>query len=108
MKRYLPWGAAVAVVLIVSVAALGRARDEAPADNPADSGRSAVLGPTDVAIAARADLIAGVPVSGTLEPAVDIRLTAPIPQVVEAVLVKEGETVRQGQLLARFRSEERR
>jgi len=50
------------------------------------------------------DLIAGVPVSGTLDPAVVIRIASPIPEVVEAVYVKEGEAVHQGQALARFRT----
>ncbi|HEU5321505.1 MAG TPA: efflux RND transporter periplasmic adaptor subunit [Methylomirabilota bacterium] len=104
MKRYLIAGALVGAALIVLVAARHGGRGETAARAVLDSGRVAVLGPTDVASAARADLIAGVPVSGTLEPAVDIRIASPIPEVVEQVLVKEGQAVRQGQVLARFRT----
>ncbi len=103
MKRYLIVGALVGGALLVLVAARRGGRGEA-ARAAADTARVAVLGPSDVAPAARTDLISGVPVSGTLEPAVDIRLASPIPEVVEQVLVKEGQAVRQGQVLARFRT----
>src|SRR5262249_54304805 len=65
---------------------------------------ASVLGPNDVAPVAKADLIAGIPLSGTLEPAVDVRIASPIPEVLEAVLVNEGEAVKKGQVLARFLS----
>jgi RND family efflux transporter MFP subunit len=64
-----------------------------------------VLGASDVAIVERRDLAVGIPVSGTLEPAVDVRIKSPIPEVLEEVLVKEGQAVSRGQVLARFRSE---
>jgi membrane fusion protein (multidrug efflux system) len=68
-----------------------------PAARPA-----AVLGPNDVWTMAPTDLIAGVPVSGTLEPNVDIKINASTPEVLEAVLVKEGQAVHRGQVLARL------
>ncbi len=104
MKGYLIAGALAGGALIGLVAARRAGRGEAAVHAAADSGRSAILGPGDVALAARTDLIAGVPVSGTLEPAVDVRIASPIPEVVEAVLVKEGQAVRRGQVLARFRT----
>jgi RND family efflux transporter MFP subunit len=64
-----------------------------------------VLGPRDVAVVARADLVAGLPVSGTLAPAIDVRLTAPVAEVVAEVLVREGQRVQRGQVLARFRTD---
>ncbi len=69
----------------------------------ANSAGPVLMAASDVAVAAPADLAAGVPVSGTLAPGVDVRLTAPVAEVVDEVLVREGEAVRQGQLLARFR-----
>lgn len=63
---------------------------------------AAVLGPNDVWTAKRSDLIAGVPVSGTLEPGVDIRINAPTPEVLQQVLVEEGQAVNKGQVLARL------
>jgi RND family efflux transporter MFP subunit len=94
------------LLLLVLVAACGtRGRAATPASAAAaETSHAAVLGPNDVAAVRAADLVAGVPVSGTLQPSVDIRIASPIPEVVEAVLVKEGQPVRQGQVLARFRA----
>jgi len=44
-----------------------------------------------------------VPVSGTLAPAIDIRIGAPIGEVIDEVLVREGQAVSKGQVLARFK-----
>jgi RND family efflux transporter MFP subunit len=63
---------------------------------------ASVLGPNDVATVEKTDLVEGIPVSGTLEPGVDVRIASPIPEVLEAVLVNEGERVTKGQPLARF------
>jgi len=106
MKRYIILGALAGVALIAVLAVRRPERvGAAPrAARAADSGSVTVLGASDVARAARADLIAGLPVSGTLKPSLSIRIAAPIAEVVEAVLVKEGEAVRQGQALARFRA----
>lgn len=104
MKRYLIAGALVGVTLIGVVAVRRSGRVGAAPRAAADSGSVTVLGATDLARAARTDLIAGVPVSGTLKPSLSIRIAAPIAEVVEAVLVKEGEAVRHGQALARFRA----
>src|SRR5260370_6656467 len=106
MKRYIILGAlgGVALIGVVAVRRPDRAGAAPRAAVPADSGPVTVLGASDVARAVRADLIAGLPVSGTLKPSLSIRIAAPIAEVVEAVLVKEGEAVRQGQSLARFRA----
>ena len=102
MKRYTMLGALTALAL-AGAAMTGCGKGEA-AGHPADSLRTAVLGPDDVARAARRDLIAGVPVSGTLQPSVEVRIASPIPEVVEQVFVKEGQAVQRGQVLARFRT----
>jgi len=103
MKRSLVIGAALALVLVVVLAARkGGARRPGAA---ADTTHTLVLGAGDVARAAPADLVAGVPVSGTLHPMVDIRIASPIPEVLEAVYVREGQAVRAGQALARFRTD---
>jgi RND family efflux transporter MFP subunit len=70
--------------------------DAAPAE--------ALLAPSDVAVARTTDLLAGLPVSGTLEPSVEVSLTAPFPELVEQVLVREGQPVAKGQVLARMRT----
>ena len=104
MKRYVIVGAVAAVVLVALVAARRGERAGAATRVGADSGRVVELGGSDLARAARVDLIAGVPVSGTLDPSVVIRIASPIPEVVEAVFVKEGQAVQAGQALARFRT----
>jgi RND family efflux transporter MFP subunit len=104
MKRYLVVGAVAVAILIGLVAARRGERAGAATRAAEDSGRVVELGGSDLARAGRVDLIAGVPVSGTLDPSVVIRIASPIPEVVEAVLVKEGERVQAGQALARFRT----
>ena len=104
MKRYVIVGAVAGAILIALVATRRGERAGAATRASADSGHAVELGGSDLARAARVDLIAGVPVSGTLDPAVVIRIASPIPEVVEAVYVKEGEAVHQGQALARFRT----
>lgn len=104
MKRYAIVGAVAGAVLIALVAARRSERAGAATRAAADSGPVVEVGGSDLARAARVDLIAGVPISGTLDPAVSIRIASPIPEVVEAVFVKEGEAVHGGQALARFRT----
>lgn len=62
------------------------------------------LGASDLAVATRADLGAGIPVSGTLAPALDVRITSPAPELLDRVTVKEGQRVAKGEVLARFRA----
>ena len=67
---------------------------------PADT---AMLAAADVATVTRGDLTAGVPVSGNLAPGWRARVTSPLDEVVQDVLVREGQRVAKGQVLARFR-----
>src|SRR5260370_36290995 len=93
MKRYIILGALVGVALIgvVAVRRPDRAGAAPRAAVPAGSGPVTVLGASDVARAGRADLIAGLPVSGTLKPSLSVRIAAPLAGVVEAGLVQEGQ-----------------
>jgi membrane fusion protein, multidrug efflux system len=97
-------GALAGVALIAVLAGRRGERARAATKSGADSAHAVVLGASDLARATRTDLIAGVPVSGTLDPSVVVRIAAPIPEVLDAVLVKEGDAVRAGQVLARFRT----
>lgn len=74
------------------------------ASKPLDKTASALLAPSDVAVAGRTDLTAGVPISGTLEPAVDVKLSAPLTETLAEVLVRDGQRVAKGQVIARFRT----
>ena len=103
MKRYFAIAGALVLVLVIFLAA--RKGGTATKTAPADTIHTLVLGATDVAHVAPTDLIAGVPVSGTLHPLVDIRIASPIPEILEAVYVREGQAVAQGQALAKFRTD---
>jgi RND family efflux transporter MFP subunit len=103
MKRYFAIAGALALVFVFVLAARkGNARKSGAAS---ESTHTLVLGGGDVSRAGAADLIAGVPVSGTLHPMVDIRIASPIPEILEAVYVREGQAVTEGQALARFRTD---
>jgi membrane fusion protein, multidrug efflux system len=62
-----------------------------------------VLTAGDLASVTRADVETGVPVQGTLKPVADVTIIAPVADVVEQMLVKEGQAVQRGQVLARMR-----
>jgi RND family efflux transporter MFP subunit len=90
-----------ALGLLALASGCGGAKSAAKED--ASSPAPALLAATDVAVVSRTDVAAGVPVSGTLTPVVDIRITAPLGEVLESVRVREGQAVAQGEVLARFR-----
>jgi RND family efflux transporter MFP subunit len=93
-----------AVAVVLAAAALAGCGNSAARKDGADDANVARLAPRDVATVGRADLATGVPVQGVLEPAVDVNIVAPFPEVLDAVLVKEGQAVGRGQVLARFRT----
>ena len=66
--------------------------------------RSITLGPTDVALARRAAIEEGVPITGTLRPIQTIEVRSRLEGDLTAVYVREGNPVRAGQLLAVFES----
>jgi RND family efflux transporter MFP subunit len=94
--------AAGAIVAIAMLAGCGEGERAAKAAN-AKAPEAAVLGASDLAQVERVDVVAGVPVSGTLQPGVDVKIGAPVADVIEDMLVKEGQRVAKGQVLARFR-----
>ena len=98
--------AAVALFAVVVLAAGCGGAKEKQGDAAAQDALNAParLAATDIAIATRLDLAAGIPVSGSLEPAIDVRITAPVTEMIDRVLVKEGDAVTRGQVLARFRT----
>ncbi len=61
-----------------------------------------VLGPTDVMEVKKGSIEAGIAISGDLKPIEEIAVRSRVEGNVTAVLVREGERVGQGQLLARF------
>jgi RND family efflux transporter MFP subunit len=91
-----------AAILLTAAALAGCSNSPGRRDGAADAD-VALLAPRDVATVGRADLATGVAVQGVLQPAVDVHIVAPFPEVLDAVLVKEGQAVGRGQVLARFR-----
>lgn len=89
----------IAAALALATAGCGGRKTAARAEEPA-----ILLGVADVAVVESTELASGIPVSGTLKPAVDVHIAAPAPEVLESVLVREGQPVTKGQVLARFRS----
>jgi len=93
-----------AVAILLAAAALAGCGNSAARKAGGQEANVALLAPRDVATVGRADLATGVAVQGVLEPAVDVSIVAPFPEVLDAVLVKEGQAVGRGQVLARFRT----
>jgi len=94
--------AAFAAMLVVGCGAKDAGGPTARAAAEA-SVEAVLLAPTDLTTATRLDLATGVPVSGTLSAGWEARITSPFDDVVEDVLVREGQRVTKGQVLARFR-----
>jgi RND family efflux transporter MFP subunit len=101
----------VLLALLAAVSGCGGHGDAAKADargaaNAAGAPSDTIaLGASDVYRVARADLATGVPVSGTLAPRHDVAITSPFKgEVLDQVLVDEGQRVSRGQVLARFRT----
>ncbi|HEU4629971.1 MAG TPA: efflux RND transporter periplasmic adaptor subunit [Gemmatimonadaceae bacterium] len=80
-------------------AGAGAARG-APGGGPADG--AVVLAQSDVAVAEVGPIEAAVAVTGDLRPIEEIAVRARLEGDLDAVLVREGDHVRSGQLLARF------
>ena len=96
----LPLAAALAAAVLTACAGKG-------ADTAAAEGTPTVLtiGAADVTVVGRADVRSGVPVSGSLEPKVDITVGAPLAEQLVEAYVDEGQRVTQGQPLVRFKDE---
>ena len=102
MKAYVKAGMAAALVC-GAAACGGKAGSEAA--QAATTTPAATLSAADVVQASRATLREGVPISGALEPKVSITVGAPIAEQVAEMFADEGDAVRQGQPLARFRDD---
>lgn len=92
---------AVALAAALSTACGGKT-DGAQGDN---ASVKITLGASDVGAALRTTVRSGVPVSGALEPKVDITVGAPLAEQVLETFVDEGQAVQQGQPLLRFKDE---
>lgn len=92
--------AVAALFALAGCGAKGETAASRKAGAPADT---ALLAAADLATVARHDLAAGVPVSGTLTPGWQARVTAALDDVLQDVVVREGQRVGKGEVLAHFR-----
>jgi RND family efflux transporter MFP subunit len=78
----------------------------AAAETKAPASRDlATLNAADVAVAQRMTLRSGIPLSGALEPKVRVTVGAPMAEQLVEMYVNEGDRVKQGQPLARFKDQ---
>jgi membrane fusion protein (multidrug efflux system) len=101
------WGTVLVMAAAVSAAGCGAksAGGGTGAAAAQIASNSATLNATDVAVARRQTLRSGIPLSGPLEAKVKITVGAPLAEQLLEVYVNEGDRVRQGQPLARFKDQ---
>jgi len=102
------WRCAVALLASGAVAGCGAKRtgDGAQAaETPAAERSLATLNAADVALAQWATLRTGIPLSGALEPKVRVTVGAPMAEQLIEVYVNEGDRVRAGQPLGKFKDQ---
>lgn len=101
------WGTVLVMVAAAGLAGCG-AKKAAGAGGEAVAEVApnvATLNPADVAVAQRLTLRSGFPLSGALEPKVRVTVGAPLAEQLLEMYVNEGDRVRQGQPLARFKDQ---
>lgn len=111
-RRTLADAATTAIVLALLAGTAGCGRDGGTAEartpggtgGPGDAGATVVLATGDVAVAERAPIEAGTAITGDLKPIEEVTVRARLEGDLQEVLVREGDRVSQGQLLARFES----
>lgn len=108
-----PLTVAVLLAVVIAVAAVGVAKvlvrkQPSPSQPPAMASASSTLefAPGDIVPAAGAELTPSVSVTGTLTPVEQAVVKTRAPGVLSSVLVREGQTVGKGQLLARMEDTE--
>ncbi len=104
------WATRVAVLataLVVAGCGAKRAGDGAQASETRGGGvgNVATLNAADVAVAQRANLRTGIPLSGALEPKVRFTVGAPMAEQLVEMYVNEGDRVDSGQRLAKFKDQ---
>lgn len=103
MTLRIPARASLLAPALLALALAGCGKDETAASAATAPAPAALeLAPVDVARVARVEISGGLPVSGSLQPLRQTTVQARVPADVGAVLVREGERVGAGQVLARL------
>jgi RND family efflux transporter MFP subunit len=93
------------VVALAAALATAGCRAKAAGAGASALQQKITVGGSDVATAVRTRLQSGVPVSGSLEPKVNMTVGAPMAEQIVETYVEEGQRVEQGQPLVRFKDE---
>ncbi|MDO9403822.1 MAG: efflux RND transporter periplasmic adaptor subunit [Polaromonas sp.] len=109
MTRRMKWVIAALLLILVAaglVRALSarQAQQQAPAAPVASTERVLELAATDVVIARTRDILQGLPVSGSLRAVQSAMVKARVAGELQGLTVREGDTVRAGQVLGRIES----
>ena len=102
------WGTVLilAAASAAAATACGKKAASAAAEAKAEAARTAAtLNAADISVAQRATLRAGIPLSGALEPKVRMTVGAPLAEQLTEMYVNEGDRVKQGQPLAKFKDQ---
>lgn len=101
------WGNAFVLAATAAVVACGgKKAGSAAAEAKAEAARTAAtLNAADISVAQRATLRSGIPLSGALEPKVRMTVGAPMAEQLIEMYVNEGDRVKQGQPLAKFKDQ---
>ena len=101
------WGTVVVMVAAVGAAGCAAKKGDGTAGEAVAevAPAAATLNPADVAVAERLTLRSGFPLSGALEPKVRVTVGAPLAEQLVEMYVNEGDRVRQGQPLAKFKDQ---
>ena len=84
----------------------GSAVGGAAGSSPGRAAQTLTLAPTDVSVARATGLVDGVAITGSLRPIETVAVRARLEGDLLGIYVREGDSVRAGQLLARFESTE--
>jgi membrane fusion protein, multidrug efflux system len=106
MKRWMTWSAAALAVLVlggfVARAVNSRKQEAAAASAPASAAPALELGPADVVTARTQPLTRTLAISGGLKASTSAVVKAKVASEIKTLLVREGDTVKAGQVVGRL------
>lgn len=107
MRRFSALSSAALATLLVTLAGCGGGGSApAGAQGGGRAPRTLMLSESDVAVVITGRMEEGVPITGVLQPIQTISVRSRLEGDIDAVYVREGESVRAGQVLARFEASE--
>jgi membrane fusion protein, multidrug efflux system len=106
MKRWMTWSAAALAVVVlggfIARAVNSRKQEAAAASAPASAAPALELGPADVVTARTQPLTRTLAISGGLKASTSAVVKAKVASEIKTLLVREGDTVKAGQVVGRL------